>query len=83
MTRRPTVNAPVASRSSRGDDRSGFFSQRNSQSGNFQRNWDSQSDNSFFQRSWDSQSGNTRPRGSQYYYQVQPGQNYYQVQPGW
>ena len=66
VTRRPTVNVPVASR--RGDDRSGFYSQ---------------SGNSFFQRSWDSQSGNTRPRGSQYYYQVQPGQNYYQVQPGW
>ena len=68
VTRRPTVNVPVASRSSRGDDRFGFYSQ---------------SGNSLFQRSWDSQSGNTRPRGSQYYYQVQPGQNYYQVQPGW
>jgi hypothetical protein len=79
VTRRPTVNVPVASR--RGDDRSGFYSQ----SGNFlfQHNWDSQSGNSFFQRSWDSQSGNTRPRDGQYYYQVQPGQNYYQVQPGW
>jgi hypothetical protein len=85
VTRRPTVNVPVASRRSRGDDRSGFFVQGNSQSGNFffQRNWDSQSSNSFFQRSWDTQSGNTRPRGGQYYYQVQPGQNYYQVQRGW
>jgi lipoprotein-anchoring transpeptidase ErfK/SrfK len=80
VTRRPTVNVPVASRSSRGDDRSGFYSQ----SGNFffQRNWDAQSGNSFFQRSWNSQSGDTRPRGGSYY-QVQPGQNYYQVQPGW
>jgi len=85
VTRRPTVNVPVASHRSRGDDRSGFFVQRNSHSGNFlfQYNWDSQSGNSFFQRSWDSQTGNTRPRGGQYYYQVQPGQNYYQVQRGW
>jgi len=85
VTRRPTVNVPVASHRSRGNDRSGFFVQQNSQSGNFffQRNWDPQSGNSFFQRSWDSQTGNTRPRGGQYYYQVQPGQNYYQVQRSW
>jgi len=83
VTRRPTVNVRVASRSSRGDDRSGFLFQGNSQSVYFQRNWDSQSGNSFFQRSWDSQSGTTRPRGDQYYYQVQPGQNHYQVQRGW
>jgi hypothetical protein len=85
VTRRPTVNVPVASRRSRGDDRSGYFVQGNSQSGNFffQHNWDSQSGNSLFQRSWDSQTGNTRPRGGQYYYQMQPGQNYYQVQRGW
>jgi lipoprotein-anchoring transpeptidase ErfK/SrfK len=85
VTRRPTVRVTVASRSSWGDDGSGFFSQRNSQSGNFffQPNWNSQSGNSFFQRSWDSQTSNTRRRGAQYYYQVQPGQNYYQVQRGW
>jgi hypothetical protein len=62
ITRRPTVDVPVASDDDWGNDGIGFF---------FQRNWQPQSGNSFFQRNWNSQPGNTRPRAGQYYQPMQ------------
>jgi len=72
VTRRPTVNVPVASDNGWGDNGFGFFFQRNPdpQAGNMGR--------PLFQPNWNSQTGNTRQRG-QYY----NGQYYNQVQRGW
>jgi hypothetical protein len=67
VTRRPTVDVPVAGDNGWGSDGFGFFFQRSwsPQAGNVQRGWDNQAGNT--QRNlYSQQPGNTRPRAGQY-----------------
>ena len=65
VTRRPTVDMPVAADNGWGNDGFGFFFQRSwsPQAGNVQRGWDNQPGNT--QRNLYSQPGNTHPRAGQ------------------
>jgi len=75
VTRRPTVDVPVAADNGWGNDGFGFFFQRSwsPQAGNVQRGSDNQPGNT--QRNLYSQPGNTRPRAGQY--------NNQPMQPRW